>query len=87
VPELSARADAPDRPASVLRGLEEFREHLGGRLTIMLLRGIGDAFDVHEIRPEVMIRSIGVLTRIEAARASSAAGDEMLLAAPARGVS
>jgi 3-dehydroquinate synthase len=87
VPELSARADAPDHPASVLRGLEEFREHLGGRLTIMLLRGIGDAFDVHEIRPEVMIRSIGVLTRIEAARASSAAGDEMLLAAPARGVS
>ncbi len=87
VPELSAHAGAPDHPASVLRGLEEFREHLGGQLTIMLLRGIGTAFDVHEIRTEVMIRSIGVLTRIEAARASSAAGDEMLLAAPARGVS
>jgi 3-dehydroquinate synthase len=87
VPELSAHADAPDHPASVLRGLEEFREHLGGRLTIMLLRGIGAAVDVHEIRTEVMIRSIGALTRIEAARASSAAGDEVLLAAPARGVS
>jgi 3-dehydroquinate synthase len=87
VPELSAHADAPDHPSSVLRGLEEFREHLGGRLTIMLLRGIGTAFDVHEIRTEVMIRSIGALTRIEAARASNAAGDEVLLAAPARGVS
>jgi 3-dehydroquinate synthase len=87
VPELSAYADAPDHPSSVLRGLEEFREHLGGRLTVMLLRGIGTAFDVHEIRTEVMIRSIGALTRIEAARASNAAGDEVLLAAPARGVS
>jgi len=34
--------------ASVLRGVEEFREHLGGRLTITLLNGIGDPFDVHE---------------------------------------
>ena len=34
---------------SVLRGVEEFREHLGGRLTITLLNGIGDPFDVHEL--------------------------------------
>lgn len=34
---------------SVLCGLEEFREHLGGRLTITLLNGIGDPIDVHEI--------------------------------------
>ena len=35
--------------ASVLRGVEEFREHLGGRLTITLLRGIGDPVDVHQL--------------------------------------
>ena len=29
----------------VLEGLEEFREHLGGELTITLLRGIGEGFD------------------------------------------
>src|SRR5262249_6112708 len=31
----------------VLRGLEEFREHLGGQLTITLLRAIGQGFEVH----------------------------------------
>ncbi len=30
-------------------GLEEFRQHLGGRLTITMLRGIGAPVDVHEI--------------------------------------
>lgn len=33
----------------LLQGLEEFREHLGGRLTITLLRGIGHGFEVHEM--------------------------------------
>lgn len=35
--------------ASVLDGVEEFREHLGGRLTITLLQGIGDPVDVHQL--------------------------------------
>ncbi|GAA4304568.1 3-dehydroquinate synthase [Compostibacter hankyongensis] len=32
---------------ALLQGLEEFREHLGGMLTILLLRGIGRGEDVH----------------------------------------
>ena len=40
-------------PTSVLGGLAEFREHLGGQLTIMLLEDIGQPFDVHEIRPDL----------------------------------
>lgn len=60
-PELSQCLDRADDPRCVLRGLDEFREHLGGRLTIMLLRGIGDPVDVHEIDRDVMIRSIGML--------------------------
>ena len=32
-----------------MQGLEEFRQHLGGRLTITMLRGVGDPIDVHEI--------------------------------------
>lgn len=35
--------------SSLLRGLEEFRQHLGGRLTVTMLRGVGDPIDVHEI--------------------------------------
>ncbi|MBL9139802.1 MAG: 3-dehydroquinate synthase [Verrucomicrobiales bacterium] len=33
----------------LLQGLEEFREHLGGQLTITLLKGIGAGFEVHEV--------------------------------------
>jgi 3-dehydroquinate synthase len=74
VPELLGHLDAPDDPRSVLGGLAEFREHLGGRLTVMLLRSIGDAFDVHEIDTGVMIRSIERLADIEAQAGSAAAG-------------
>ena len=48
----------------MLHGLEEFREHLGGRLTIMLLKGIGSSFDVHEIRTDLMVRASGRLEDI-----------------------
>jgi 3-dehydroquinate synthase len=33
----------------MLEGLEEFREHLGGRLTITLLHAIGMGFETHEM--------------------------------------
>jgi 3-dehydroquinate synthase len=33
----------------VIQGLHEFREHLGGRLTIMLLREIGKGEEVHQL--------------------------------------
>lgn len=33
----------------VFNGLEEFREHLGGRLTVLMLKGLGKGFDVHEL--------------------------------------
>jgi 3-dehydroquinate synthase len=33
----------------VFNGLEEFREHLGGRLTVLMLKGLGEGFDVHEL--------------------------------------
>jgi 3-dehydroquinate synthase len=62
---LEPEADGSAHPASVLRGLDEFREHLGGSLTILMLRSIGAPFDVHDIRRDVMIRSIGVLRDFE----------------------
>lgn len=42
----------------LLSGLEEFREHLGGELTITLLRGIGEGFEVHQIDAAQMLQSI-----------------------------
>ena len=43
---------------SLINGLEEFRQHLGGRLTVTMLRGIGDEIDVHEIDSDAMRQSI-----------------------------
>jgi 3-dehydroquinate synthase len=57
-PELTHRIG--EQPA-ILAGLDEFREHLGGRLTIMLLRAIGVPFDAHEIDKGVMLGSVEVL--------------------------
>ena len=61
VPELSRHAGDERHPQSVFRGLDEFREHLGGRLTILLLRSIGQAFEVHEVSRDIMLLSIGLL--------------------------
>jgi 3-dehydroquinate synthase len=40
----------------LLEGLEEFREHLGGRLSIPMIRRPGDRFELHEMDP-VMVNS------------------------------
>lgn len=45
----------------VLDGLEEFREHLGGGLTVMMLGGLGCGVDVNEIDTEVLGRCIDLL--------------------------
>lgn len=45
---------ALDQFDRVLEGLEEFRQHLGGRLTVTMLQGIGKPIDVHEIDVQVM---------------------------------
>lgn len=42
-------------------GLHEFQEHLGGRLTIMLLCGIGICKEVHEMDSETLSTSVDFL--------------------------
>jgi len=46
---------------SLLQGLDEFREHLGGRLCITLLRAIGEGEEVHHIEPTLIIKASGWL--------------------------
>lgn len=43
----ACEALAPDGRKLLLAGLEEFREHLGGELTVTLLSGIGTSVDVN----------------------------------------
>jgi len=45
----------------LLQGLEEFREHLGGELTLTLLRNLGQAVEVHEISLPKMLDSLDEL--------------------------
>lgn len=42
----------------ILEGLEEFREHLGGRLTITLLKEIGCGVEVHEMQAKKILSAI-----------------------------
>ena len=60
-PELGAHRDDLDHADSVFRGLREFREHLGGDLTIQMLARIGEGFNVHEIDEKLMLRAIDEL--------------------------
>ena len=56
--------DAAMRNVEVLLdGLEEFREHLGGQLTITLLRGIGIGFEAHSIHHATMLKAIDALAQ------------------------
>jgi 3-dehydroquinate synthase len=45
----------------VLAGLDEFREHLGGELTVLLLADLGKGTDVHELDIEVIGQGIAEL--------------------------
>jgi 3-dehydroquinate synthase len=44
--------------------VEEFREHLGGELTITLIQGIGEGIEVHAMDREAILHSVDDLQRI-----------------------
>lgn len=50
----------------IISGLEEFREHLGGKLTIMLLKSLGKGFEVHEIDENLVLESISYISTYSA---------------------
>jgi len=57
---LLERAGARGEP-DVLAGLEQFREHLGGRLCITLPAPLGAKREVHTINLPLMKKAIGLL--------------------------
>ncbi len=46
---------------AIFDGLEEFRQHLGGRLTVTMLRAVGQSIHVHEIDQSAMRKAIEVV--------------------------
>ncbi|MFH5833601.1 3-dehydroquinate synthase [Halalkalibaculum sp. DA3122] len=65
VPELKSKLDQPEDEDSLFHGLEEFREHLGGELTIMLLESIGEGTEVHEVDLDRFTEAITRLQNFE----------------------
>ena len=55
----------------VLKGLEEFQEHLGGDLTITLPLNLGQGFEVHEMNLPIVVESIYELRDRQAGREQS----------------
>lgn len=62
-PTIEARDD--NGQWVILRGLEEFREHLGGELTITLLRDIGRGEEVHHMDEDEILQAMAWLRRRE----------------------
>ncbi len=56
----------------LLNGLQEFREHLGGELTIMLLEAVGKGKEVHEIDQATVLQSISTLRQVHEKTVSGA---------------
>ncbi|MGV3589731.1 MAG: 3-dehydroquinate synthase [Adhaeribacter sp.] len=63
VPELDEHLEDASHPNSLLHGLQEFREHLGGKLTITLLERIGKGVEVNSMDNELIIASIQYLKK------------------------
>jgi 3-dehydroquinate synthase len=65
-PALEARAASGSYP--LLEGLREFREHLGGELTITLLAEIGRGVEVHEMDEARALESVAWLKARQSTR-------------------
>ncbi|MEH2036735.1 3-dehydroquinate synthase [Nostoc sp.] len=61
VPELTQKLSNLEDPDCLFRGLTEFREHLGGELTLTLLKGIGKRIEVHEVNLLLYRQAISLL--------------------------
>lgn len=61
VSALTEQLHQPDHPHNLFTGLSEFREHLGGQLTITLLQGIGQGIEVHQVDLSVYKQAVAML--------------------------
>ena len=61
-PLLDQRNEQQQR--SILQGLSDFREHLGGRLTLTMPHGVGRSIDIHELSASLIETAIHHLEQI-----------------------
>ncbi len=61
VSELELKSGPGKFDYKLFEGLEDFREHLGGQLTITLLEGIGKPTEVHKMARDVLFEALRIL--------------------------
>ena len=59
---------------AVLTGLQEFREHLGGKLHVTMISDIGRGFEVTEVDERLVVEAVHALQRRDAVADLSASG-------------
>ncbi len=71
--ELGFHLDCPELHDSeqLFAGLEEFRQHLGGRLTLTMLEDVGRPIDIHQVDQQKMREAIETVSRFQRAAANS----------------
>jgi 3-dehydroquinate synthase len=62
-PELEEALENPSHPRCLFRGLSEFREHLGGELTLTLLAEIGQGVEVHSVDQALYRQAVALLAQ------------------------
>ncbi|MEO1800011.1 MAG: 3-dehydroquinate synthase [Cyanobacteria bacterium J06629_2] len=65
-PELAVNLSSNAVKTTIFAGLDEFREHLGGELAIMLLKELGEGVEVGEVRIPIYRKAILMLQELEA---------------------
>lgn len=68
VPEMAEQLHQQKHSRCLFRGLTEFQEHLGGELTIMLLQGIGQGMEVHQVDMSLYMQAISMLREFSGVR-------------------
>jgi 3-dehydroquinate synthase len=58
-PELEVRSERGQ--LAIIEGLEEFREHMGGRLSIPMVRAPGQRAELHELPTEAILQALNDL--------------------------
>ena len=67
--DLSFPVETEAEMDRLLNGIEEFREHLGGRLTITLISEIGKKYDIHEIDNSLMQKALRIVNETSNSKA------------------
>ena len=67
--------------AEILGGLEEFRQHLGGRLTVTMLEDVGKPANIHEVQHSVVGEVIEMLGQLHRAATVAQEADELFCVA------